>query len=33
VPDPDPDVHVDTDDDDDHHDGGESRFCRKRWWC
>jgi endonuclease YncB( thermonuclease family) len=33
VPDPDLDVHVDTDDDDDHHDGGESRFCRKRWWC
>lgn len=33
VPDPDLDVYVDTDDDDDHHDGGESRFCRKRWWC
>jgi micrococcal nuclease len=27
--DSDSDVSVDTDDDDD----GESRFCRRRWWC
>jgi endonuclease YncB( thermonuclease family) len=30
-PAPDPDVNVDTGDNDD--DGGESRFCRRRWWC